>query len=214
MRKIYFLLLLMIVFVLVSCNSFDLYEDIIDKVVEITCENKIGKSFGTGTLVSNDGMILTNKHIIEYFMEDSSIKVNFNNDINNYDAEIYEVSDIYDLCLIKIDKDTEYFEEISTDIRITDEVYTIGNANGFGLAFQKGVISSEYKNIIYNNVNILTIQTTIEIYNGSSGGPLYNSKGELLGLMTLRIKDDGFYIPGMSFAIPSKVINEFLGGIK
>ena len=125
----------------------------------------------------------------------------------------FDVSDEYDLCLLKINKITKYFNEISSNIYVTENVYTIGNINGYGLSYEQGVISSEYKNIIYDNKEILAIQTTIEIYDGSSGGPLYNSKGELLGIMTFRIKDNGVCIPGISYAIPSKIIIEYLDWI-
>jgi len=60
-----------------SCQSINLYDDIINKVVEITCENEIAKSYATGTLISNDGLILTNKHVINNFDDNSTIKINF-----------------------------------------------------------------------------------------------------------------------------------------
>lgn len=191
-----------------------MYDLAINKVVEIICENDITKSYATGTLISKDGLILTNRHVIERFMDDSTIKIDFINDEVTYYAKIYDKSDKYDLCLLKIDKETECFESLSTDIYVSDKVYTIGNSNGYGLAYQEGIISSEYKNITYDKKSILAIQTNLEIYDGSSGGPLYNSKGDLLGIMTFRIKDNGTYIPGMSFAIPTKIINEYLGEIK
>lgn len=214
MKKVLIFLLISLLPIISSCKSVDLYDDIINKVVEITCENELSKSYATGTLISNDGLIITNKHVIEGFNEESTISINFINNDTTYKAYVYDKSNDYDLCLLKIDKKTDYFKNLSTNIDIADNVYTIGNSNGYGLAYYEGIISSQYKNIIYNDKEILAIQTNIEIYDGSSGGPLYNSKGELLGIMTFRIKDDGIYIPGMSFAIPTKIINEYLGGFE
>ncbi len=57
---------------------------------------------------------------------------------------------------------------------------------------------------------MLSVQTNIEIYDGWSGGPVFNKKGNLLGIMTFRLKDEGAYILGMSIMIPSCVINEFI----
>lgn len=213
-KKLSILLIFFLILITSSCQSINLYDDIINKVVEITCENEISKSYATGTLISNDGLILTNKHVIDKFDDKSTIKINFINDVNTYYASIYDISTDYDLCILKIDKTTDYFSKLSTNIYVGNQIYTIGNSNGYGLAYQQGVICSEYKNIIHNNTSSLVIQTNIEIYDGSSGGPLYNSKGELLGIMTFRIKDNGVYIPGMSFAIPTKIINKYLGGIK
>lgn len=214
LKKLFAITLFLIIFMLASCTKKNMYDLAIDKVVEITCENSITKGNATGTLISKDGLILTNKHVIEKFTEDSVIKIDFMNDEMTYNAEIYNISDKYDLCLLKINKKTDYFKSLSTDIYVSNKVYTIGNANGYGLAYQEGIISSEYKNITYNEKNILAIQTNLEIYDGSSGGPLYNSKGALLGIMTFRIKDNGTYIPGMSFAIPTKIINEYLGELE
>lgn len=214
MKKLNIFLLFILSFSFSACNSNNSYYNIMYKVVEITCENEIMKSYATGTLISRDGLILTNKHIIEHFGDTVDIKINFLNDYTTYSARIYDESAEYDLCLLKIDKETEYFDTLSQNIKVGQKVYTIGNLNGFGLSYQQGIISSEYKNIIYNNEDLLLIQTNIEIYEGSSGGPLYNSKGELLGLMTLRIKDNGVYVPGMSFAIPSQIIKDYIGGLK
>ena len=212
MKKVLLLIISLINLInLSSCKNIDLYKDIVDKVVEITLESNTNKYYATGTIISNDGLILTNKHVIDNKDEDTQISISFINDNNDYKATIFDVSNDYDLCLLKIDKKTSHFNKISTYISIGDKVYTIGNSNGYGLSYLDGIITSEYKNIIYNDTNILSIQTNIEIYDGSSGGPLYNTKGELLGIMTFRVKDNGMYVPGMSFALPSKCINEYLG---
>lgn len=214
MKKFLFFIIIAIMPIVTSCNLNNLYEKTINKVVEICCEKEMVKSYGTGTLISKNGLILTNKHIFDYVGIDSTIKINFINDEQTYIANIFDISENYDLCLLKIEKNTSCFKNFSQHIRVAEEVYTIGNINGFGLSYQCGLISSEYKNMHYNETNILTIQTTIEIYNGSSGGPLFDSKGNLLGIMTFRIKDNGIFIPGMSFAIPTIILEEYLGELK
>ncbi|MDE6407163.1 MAG: serine protease [Anaeroplasmataceae bacterium] len=211
MKKVFFLFLMGLTWFLCSCSHFDIYKDAISKTVEINCQNEYLKSSATGALISNDGYILTNKHVVKDFTTNSTIKARFISE-EECVAEIKYISDEYDLCLLKIEKETEYFSHLSEEFEIGEEVYTIGNPKGYGLAINKGIISSTYKNVIYKEESILAIQTSIEIYDGSSGGPLYNSKGELLGIMTFRIRDNGAYIPGMSFAIPTKIIKEFIKG--
>lgn len=213
MKKAYFIILAVVSLFLFSCSTFDIYKNVVDKVVEIRCEAKNKTSSATGTLISKDGYILTNKHVIEDFTVQSSIKVSFINE-EEYDAKISYISSTYDLCLLKIAKKTAYFSKMSEKFTIGEEVYTIGNAKGYGLALSKGIISSDYKNVIYKEESIFSLQTSIEIYDGSSGGPLYNTKGELLGIMTFRIRDNGTYIPGMSFAIPTKIIKEWIREIE
>lgn len=211
LKRTYILLLIILCFSLCSCTKQVEIKHYFEKVVEIICENEIWKSFATGIIISSEGLIITNKHVIEDFTKVNCIKVNFFNDSNEYHAEIITISSLYDLALIKVQKNTNYFNSLSENFKIGEKVYSIGNNNGYGLYVSEGIISCEYKNVIYNNLNTLSIQTNIEIYNGCSGGPLFNEKGDLLGIMTFRIRDNGAYIPGMSFAIPTKIINEFLG---
>lgn len=198
---------------LCSCtNQIELVE-YFDKVVEIICESPIGKSYATGTIMSSDGLILTNKHVVDNYREKNQIIVKFY-DKSEYSAEIVSISSQYDLAFIKVNKSSNYFNKYSENFKIGEKVYSIGNSNGYGLSVLEGIISSEYKNIIHNDVETLSIQTNIEIYDGCSGGPLFNEEGNLLGIMSFRIRDNGTYIPGMSYAIPTKIINEFKGEIK
>ena len=137
LKRVLIFLLISLLPIISSCKSVDLYDDIINKVVEITCENELSKSYATGTLISNDGLILTNKHVIEGFNEESTISIYFINDDTTYKAYVYDKSNDYDLCLLKIDKKTDYFKNLSTNIDIADNVYTIGNSNGYGLAYYR-----------------------------------------------------------------------------
>ena len=158
MKKIYLLFVICIVLFLSSCSNFNIYNDAIYKTVEIECQNNYLKNSATGTIISMDGLILTNKHVIEDYKSGSTIKVRFINE-EEYKAEINYISDEYDLCLLKINKRTEYFSNLSETFEIGEEVYTIGNSNGYGLALSKGIISSYYKNVIYKDESIFSIQT-------------------------------------------------------
>ncbi len=210
MKKILFLIILMLGFILCSCrsNNYNLY---FDKTVEIVCETYSGKSSATGFFVTNDGLILTNKHVVKKVTNEDVINVRINSgDIKI--GTIYDISNEYDLALIKIDYEGVYFK-LNEKFNLGEKVYSIGNQMGYGLSLYEGIISSELKNIIYNDVSTLSLQTNIEIYDGCSGGPLFNTNGEVLGVMTFRIKDKNQNIPGISYAIPSKIINEYLRSV-
>ena len=184
-----------------SCAStstvFDienLYSDTIKETVEIRCydteDNNIG--YATGCVISKDGQILTNKHVI---MSNDNIfqhiEVRFYDNNNFMPASILKVSETEDLALIKIEQGT--------------------NPNGFGLSFAEGTVSSPLRYVRYNGKEIKTTQTSIIINEGNSGGPLFNADGELIGLITFRLRNgSGEIIQGVSFALHYSVLKDFL----
>lgn len=212
MKKLSIVFMFIFIIVIVgSCNNKSNINVYLSKTVEIECEILGNKSYATGFFINNDGLILTNKHVVNNLGEEYKINIRLNNnDIK--DGIIYNVSNEYDLALIKIDYESNYFN-IEEDFSIGDSVYSIGNPKGYGLTLYEGIVSSNLKKINYNNESILSIQTNIEIYDGCSGGPLINKDGNVLGIMTFRIKDNLNYIPGLSYGIPSKIINEYLNNI-
>lgn len=212
LKSIFILLIAFLnLFLLISCNNKQNYESYLNKTVEIECEYNNTKSYATGFFINNDGLILTNKHVVNNLGEEYKINIRLNNnDIKN--GTIYNVSNDYDLALIKIDYECNYFN-FEENFIVGDNVYSIGNPKGYGLTLYEGIVSSNLKIINYNNESILSIQTNIEIYDGCSGGPLINKDGNVLGIMTFRIKDNLNYIPGLSYGIPSKIINEYLNNI-
>lgn len=79
------------------------------------------------------------------------------------------------------------------------------------MSFTNGVVSSSERNIIHNGQTLKTIQTSFVINEGNSGGPVFNKTGQLLGIISFRLKDkNNDVIHGVSFAIPSSVIHDFL----
>lgn len=210
MKKRLAFLLCLICLLLASCNTQLNYMEYFNKTVEIVCSNDKSISYATGTVISNNGLIITNKHVVSNYIEESSIKVNYIDNTISYDARIIKVSEEYDLALISIDKDTDYFYNITEDFIVGEDIYGIGNPFGLGLSLYKGIITSSYKNMNFDNEKILSIQTSIEFDDGASGGPVFNSKGELIGLMTYRLVVSYGYVPGVSFLVPSQSIKQFL----
>ena len=202
-------------------TTFDddkIFEDNINKVVEIRISNdNINFAYGTGCFIDNSGTILTNKHLV--YNESLSalysiVQVRLPTEADFIDAEILKTSNNSDLATIKINKNNTQYFKIDTNIKNGQTIYTIGNPNGFGLSFCKGNVSSKLRNIIYNGELVETIQTSLVINEGNSGGPVFDKKGHLLGLVSFRMKNSSLEVmQGVSFAVPAFKITEFLNTI-
>lgn len=197
----------------VAKDSIELYNEAIKKTVEIKCssaEDKIG--YATGCVVSDDGKILTNKHVV--FSGDAffdKIEVRFYNSDNYVSAAIAKISETDDLALLKIVEPTNDYFLIGRTVSGGEKVYTIGNPNGYGLSFSEGVVSSPLRYVKYKDETIKTTQTSITINEGNSGGPLFNAKGELIGVVTFRLRTvSGSILDGMSFALHNSIVEKFI----
>lgn len=194
-------------------NEKTLYNNALEKTVEIRCTNDgVNYGYATGAVIAKNGTILTNKHVVmaneDYF---DLIQVRFYNDSDFQDAHIVKVSESNDLALISIDKNVSSYFKLGKSVQGGEKIYTIGNPNGFGLSFSGGYISSPQRIVLYENTKINAIQTSIVINEGNSGGPLFNQKGELIGLISFRLRDSGGeVIQAVSFALHLDVIKNFL----
>lgn len=195
-------------------NDEELYRDTIKKTVEIRCFDTVEKmGFATGCVISENGLILTNKHVVmtdedHYFQ---NIEVRFFDCDDFIVADVMRVSESEDLALIRIDRKTEEAFLVGNHVNRGEEVYTIGNPNGFGLSFLKGTVSAPERCVVYKGQEIKTTQVSIVINEGNSGGPLFNANGELIGLITFRLRNTSKeIIQGVSFALHFTSIQQFL----
>lgn len=172
-------------------------------------------AYATGCVISDDGKILTNKHVV--MSTDSlfeSIEVRFYNSNDFVRANLLKISETDDVAFIQIEQDTEAYFRVGTEIKGGERVFTIGNPDGIGLSFCEGVVSSPLRYIQHNGQTIKATQTSISINEGNSGGPLFNLDGELVGLMTFRWKNStNEALQGVSFALHYSVIAQFLQSI-
>jgi len=198
-----------------SNNTQGIFEENILKVVEIkvTSDEEIW-GYATGFFIDRNGTILTNKHVVYNSSTNSNyslIQVRLANADEWVNAEIIKVSNTEDLATIKINKKNMKYFKLQEEINNGETIFTIGNPNGFGLSFTQGVISSSERDIVYNNKTIKTIQTSLVINEGNSGGPVFNADGKLLGIVSFRLKDKyEEVIQGVSFVLPTSTIKLFL----
>lgn len=214
MKKLY-ILILIFTFFLTACNSEkseDVFYNNEYNVVEVKATTMDGEyeSFGSGILLYKDGTILTNSHIITY--ESLGIYVLYDNiSIKFYGDEEYKACEIVkydvnkDIAILKSGYVKEA-EDINISKRIldfNDTIYSIGNFNNYGLSLTKGIISCPSINIEYLNETNSFIQADITVSNGNSGGGLFDEDGNLIGMVTFRLKDNkNVVIQGICYCIP------------
>lgn len=160
-------------------------------------------SAGSGFIISADGLIVTNHHVID---NAEKITVTLSNN-QKFEAKIIGSDNRTDIALLKIDsKSPLAFVEFgnSDNSRVGDFVITIGNPFGLGSTVTSGIISAQARDISADSANIIDnfIQTDASINRGNSGGPMFNMKGEVIGINFAIFSPTGGSV-GVGFALPS-----------
>ena len=167
---------------------------------------------GSGVIISEDGYILTNNHVVNSSSSSSSfyelgkaskITVQLYNEDEEYEAEIVGTDEQTDLAVIKIDKDGLTAAELgdSDSVQVGEFCMAIGNPLGLGSTVTDGIVSAVNREVTDEEGNsYLAIQTNAAINSGNSGGALVNSQGQVIGINTLKVSGDG--VEGVGFAIP------------
>lgn len=216
---IIFILLILNIFLTLyspfSQTTEQIFDENILKVVEIkVSDDEETWGYATGCFIDKHGTIITNKHVVFNTSTNENfqiIQVRLANEENWIEAEIKKISQEYDIALIKIEKNNTHYFTLEKNYKNGETIYTIGNPNNFGLSFTSGVISSKLKIVSYNSEQTPTIQTSLVINEGNSGGPVFNKSGKLIGIISFRLKDKyGDVIQGVSFAIPANIIKDFI----
>lgn len=180
-----------------------------------------GTAEGSGVIISEDGYILTNNHIVNTSSTSSfyevgkanKVTVYLYNDETEYEATIIGTDEQTDLAVIKIDKTGLTAAELgdSDSIQVGEFAMAIGNPLGLQSSVSSGMISAVNRKVTADGVTYTLIQTDAAINTGNSGGALVNSKGQVIGINTLKMSGSG--VEGMGFAIPinsTKSISEQL----
>ena len=187
-------------------NASSIYNNSLKSVVEITADFSAVSTSGTGILLK-DNYVLTNAHILSIDDEIAeNIYANFNNDVNSYNLEIISIDEDLDIALLKIDN-IKYIPIVLENIKVQtgEKVFAIGNAIGQGISIVEGIVSDNSR-----EVNGKTfIMHSCSVNHGNSGGPLYNSKGQVIGMISSSRKD----AKNMSYAIQNKVLIDFVNDV-
>ena len=183
-------------------------------IVEIQTEMVTNGSFlqqyvqtgaGSGIIISQDGYIVTNNHVIE---DATSITVR-TSDGTSYSAQLVGTDSRTDIAVLKIDAtglQPATFGN-SDNLNVGDTAIAIGNPLGeLGGTVTTGIISALDRTIVLDNEEMTLLQTNAAINPGNSGGGLFNSRGELIGMVVA--KSSGEDIEGLGFAIPSNLVSQ------
>lgn len=171
----------------------------------------VATASGSGVIISEDGYVLTNNHVVNSSSSSSyyelgkanKITVSLYNDDTEYEAEIVGTDEQTDLAVIKIDKDGLTAAELgdSSSVKVGEFCMAIGNPLGLGSTVTDGIVSAVDREVTDEDGNTyVAIQTNAAINSGNSGGALVNSQGQVIGINTLKIAGDG--VEGVGFAIP------------
>ena len=168
-----------------------------------------GEATGSGIIVSKDGYIVTNNHVINSdasstftIAEATGITVNIYGDSESYEAKVIGTDVYTDLAVLKIEKNDLKPITIgdSNSVKVGEFVMAVGNPLGMEYSVTSGIVSAINREIESEGSTFTAIQTDAAINSGNSGGALVNSKGELIGINTMKFAGTG--IEGIGFAIP------------
>lgn len=187
----------------------DIVEKCKDSVVEITTESVssgnsifgqyVSQGAGSGVIISEDGYIVTNNHVVN---NATSLKVT-TTDGTEFDAKIIGTDSQTDLAIIKINAQKLQVATLgdSDTLQVGDPAIAIGNPLGeLGGTVTTGIISATDRQITIDNETMTLLQTDAAINPGNSGGGLFNSDGNLIGIVNAKESSTG--IEGLGFAIP------------
>lgn len=194
---------------------YDFYGYLLEQLYggQIQMPDNVSVGFGSGVVISSDGYIVTNNHVVEGARR---IQVTFN-DKRKREAVVIGTDPTTDIALIKVDAENlEYLTFGDSDkVRVGEWVLAVGNPFNLTSTVTAGIVSAKARNInILGKGTIESfIQTDAAVNPGNSGGALVNIDGELIGINAAIASHTGVY-EGYSFAIPSniakKVVEDFL----
>ena len=172
--------------------------------------NRGGSAVGSGFVISADGYVVTNNHVVK---DASEVKLKFQGGAE-YDAKVIGTDSKTDLALLKIDADKtfDYVPLSETDSKVGDWVMAVGNPFGLGGTVTAGIVSARGRDIGSGPYDDY-LQIDASINKGNSGGPAFNLQGEVVGVNTAIFSPSGGSV-GIGFAIPASLVKTVVEDLK
>ena len=186
-----------------SMELTELYKKLIPSVVSITASSNTAKTTGTGIVMSQDGYIITNQHVVSGA---KTISVLLSDD-TEYLAELVGGDETSDLAVLKIPVSGLTPAEFgdSESLEVGESVVAIGDPLGTELrgTMTNGIICGINRDVQVGDRSMTLIQTNAALNSGNSGGPLVNLAGQVVGINTIKLRSSYNAVEGIGFAIPS-----------
>ena len=195
----------------------DIYKKVSPSVVSVISTTSEGQGSGSGVIMSKDGYIITNNHVVEGAQ---SVSVQLS-DSSSLDATIVGTDEQTDLAVIKVESSTDLtpaeFGD-SDQLQPGEYAYAIGSPGGgqFANTITGGRISAINRDLTVNDRVMSLIQTDASINNGNSGGALINEYGQVVGITSAKLSGNAFgsaTVEGMGFAIPINTAKDIVDEI-
>lgn len=191
-----------------------------NSVIEIKAETDgVGISYGSGVIISQNGVIVTNAHVITYKALGEShtfekVSIRFIDEQDFREVSIVKYDLDLDVAVLQINCERKIKSiKIGDDkkLKYGDKVYALGNMSNYGLSLTAGCVAIPHVNVTYNEKTRNVIQCDLTISDGNSGGALINEGGKLVGITTFRLKDQSNnVIYGISYCIPINTVMEYI----
>ena len=165
---------------------------------------------GSGVIISEDGYIVTNNHVIN---EAQDIEITLNNR-KTYKAKLIGTDSKMDIALLKVDADEKLPYAVFADsdqVKVGEWVLAVGNPYNLNSTVTAGIVSAKARNLDSGGIQSF-LQTDAVVNPGNSGGALVNTNGELVGINTMISSNTGSYV-GYSFAVPSNITRKIIEDI-
>lgn len=188
----------------------EIYKKNLASIVFIEAEGNTKISTGTGVIMTSDGYVITNAHVISDAVKAT---VTLWNDMS-YDARLVGYDFAQDLAVLKIEEKDLTPAEFgdSALLQVGEPSYAMGNPLGanYRSTFTDGMVSAVDRVLTVDGNNLVLVQTTAAINSGNSGGALLNQYGQVVGITTIKIMSEQDTIEGMGFAIPTKRVKQIV----
>ena len=188
----------------------EIYEKNIPSVVSITCTFSGGTGSGTGVVLSENGYLVTNSHVVSGAQQIQVLLT----DGRTLPAHLVGTDGLSDLAVLYVNAGNLTPAEFgdSSQLRVGDAVVAIGDPLGVSLrgTMTDGIVSAINRDVETNGRTMTLIQTNAALNSGNSGGPLINCHGQVIGINTMKIGTfaDDAGVEGLGFAIPSAMVKE------
>ena len=187
-------------------TATEIYQKCVPSIVSLRAEGENVYSTGTGILMSSDGYLLTNAHVIA----DSSRVYVFLHDETVLEARLVGADADEDIAVLKVEAQglTPAQFGDSDQLLCGDMVVAIGDPLGYRTSITQGIVSALNRTVYVDGVYMEVIQTSAPINFGNSGGALINDHGQVVGITTMKIVSEDNTVEGLGFAIPMNNVKE------